>query len=164
LTKSARRQGLIRTLVAYNPWFIIGIVIAQIFSFDGPIFTKQGLEANVELSPIGLNGQLTTLACAGEITRQDLLGPDDPLLLMLGEGCVDGTVLLDLQRARSIDTMGVHWLARVHRRFEEAGGKFILYSVPPRIHDMLHFLRLDQVLHVARNLTEGLALARGGLP
>jgi len=118
----------------------------------------------VELTQLGVNGQVTTLACAGEITRRDLLDLDDPLLLMLGEGCVDGTVLLDLQRARSIDTMGVHWLARVHQRFENAGGKFILYSVPPRIHDMLHFLRLDQVLHVARNLTEGLALARGRLP
>jgi len=129
--------------------------------FGGPIFTKQGLEANVELTRIGLNGQVTTLACAGEITRQNLLDLDDPLLLMLGDGCVDGTVSLDLQKARSIDTMGVHWLARVHQRFEEAGGKLILYSVPPRIHDMLHFFRLDQKLHLASNLTEGLALARG---
>ena len=115
----------------------------------------------MELVLLGSNDRIATLTCSGDITCQDFKNPWNPLVLILGEDCLDNTVILDLQKARGIDTKGVHWLAQTHRLFQDAGGKIILHSVPLRIYHMLRFLKLDKVLHLARNLTESLALTRG---
>lgn len=74
---------------------------------------------------------------------------DDPLLALLGSHCYTHKVLLNLERSPSIDTSGVCWLMESSKRFTQAGGKLVMYSVTPLVFDVLNFLRLTPLLLIA---------------
>lgn len=74
---------------------------------------------------------------------------DDPLLALLGPHCYGHKVLLNLERSPSIDTSGVCWLMDSQKRFAQAGGRLVMYSVTPLVLDVLGFLRLTPLLSIA---------------
>jgi hypothetical protein len=67
--------------------------------------------------------------------------------------------LLSLEGSQAIDTSGVVWLTHTHNAFREAGGTLVLYAVPPTILDLLHFLRVTPLLHLADDERAALELA-----
>jgi anti-anti-sigma factor len=76
---------------------------------------------------------------------------NDSLQALLGPLCYSHKVLLSLDDSQSIDTSGICWLVNTSKRFAEAGGKFVLFAVPPVVFDVLNFLNLTPMLHIASN-------------
>jgi anti-anti-sigma regulatory factor len=78
----------------------------------------------------------------------------DPLLDLLGPNRYTHRVLLNLDRTPGIDTSGLCWLVSSHKLFTQAGGRLVLTGVPPVILDVLDFLRLTPLLHIAMDEQE----------
>jgi anti-anti-sigma factor len=69
-------------------------------------------------------------------------------------------VLLNLEQANYMDTAGVGWLIQRHKKFQDAGGRLVLYSVPPLLDQMFQLLHLPAVLHVAGDESAARQLAQ----
>jgi anti-anti-sigma factor len=92
--------------------------------------------------------------CDGDITLSDFGVGRDPLQELLDSDytdCFARKVLMNLGKAKYIDSSGVSWLIRAHKRFQERGGMLVLYAVPPMIKNVLILLRMDLVLHIVEN-------------
>lgn len=118
------------------------------------------------------NDELVRVRCDGPMSI-DSRGPhDEPLRELLGPYCFTLKVLLDLEKVQTVDTAGLSWLLRDHKKFQESGGKLILYNVPPIVTQVLDFLRLTPHLPIAPTeeaaremaLGEPAALAHEGGP
>lgn len=68
--------------------------------------------------------------------------------------------LLSMADLPVIDTRRIGWLLAAHRRIHEAGGRLVLHSVRLRAQESLEFLRLDRVLHVAKDEASALESLR----
>jgi anti-anti-sigma factor len=99
---------------------------------------------------------LARLECEGNVV--DIAGRR-PLAELLGPSCYSRIVLLNLEKTDYMDSNGISWLITSHKRFKEAGGRLILHSLPPRILDMLKFLRLTTVLNCAADEHQARKLA-----
>jgi anti-anti-sigma factor len=86
-------------------------------------------------------------------------GADDPLESLLGPHCYGHKILLNLEHVPFISSAGVCWLLQAHKRFREAGGKFVLYRVPPSVRDVLGVLNLTPLLCIADDEGGARALA-----
>jgi anti-anti-sigma factor len=96
------------------------------------------------------NDQVIRLACEGEIGR--LFQTDqEPVRALLGPSCYSLCVLLDLERAQSLDTSGIAWLVHIAGKFHRGGGKLVLYRVPPLIQQTLAFVQMTDLVPVAAN-------------
>ena len=73
---------------------------------------------------------------------------DKALEALLGADCYRRPVLLDLEKARFIDSSGVGWLMTSHKRFLANGGRLVLHSVPPMVAQVLRLLNLHTVLSI----------------
>jgi anti-anti-sigma regulatory factor len=87
----------------------------------------------------------------GQISQREV---EDPLLVLLGPNCFTHRVVLNFDRAPGINTSGLCWLIGSQKRFALAGGKFVLTGVPPVVLDVLDFLRLTPMLHIAADEQE----------
>src|SRR5262245_24444595 len=65
---------------------------------------------------------------------------------LLGSSCYRHKILLNLEKSSYMDTSGVSWLIHCHRACKEAGGRFIVHSIPPMVDQMLQLLRMGEVL------------------
>jgi hypothetical protein len=112
------------------------------------------------------NDDVLRVRCEGVLTLRGQEGPADPLGALLGPHCASHKVLLNLERAQGIETSGISWLMRTNDRFSQARGTLVLYAVPPVVGDILDFLRLTPLLHVAPGEAAALemALADGAPP
>lgn len=90
--------------------------------------------------------ELIRIRCEGPLSRRE---PDDPLHRLLGPHCYSHKVLLNLEGCQMADTSGISWLLSSDRQFRKSGGRLVLYSVPPIVIDVLHFVRLEALLHLA---------------
>ncbi len=108
------------------------------------------------------NDEVVRIRCDGPITLRDVVN-GDPLEGLLGPHCPTLRVLLNLERAQSIDTSGVNWLMRELKKFGQSSGKLVLYGVPPIVNQMLDFLHLTPLLPIAPNeaAARDMALAGG---
>jgi hypothetical protein len=107
------------------------------------------------------NDDVVRIRCDGHLTR--LTDPDlDPLKELLGPHCFSLKVLLNLERAQTIDTSGVSWLLRMVHKFTAAGGKFVALLVPPVIGQVLDFMRLRPLLPVAADEAAALEMLHAG--
>jgi len=100
---------------------------------------------------------LIRLRCEGMLRQPD---EEDPLLALLGPHCYRHKVLLSLERAPSFDTSGLSWLMHAQKRFQQAGGRLVLYAVPPLVTDTLAFMRLADLFDVAAGDKEAAELLR----
>jgi anti-anti-sigma factor len=115
----------------------------------------------MNLSLLPLNDDLFfQVRCAGPVSLRGLPQGTDPLQALLGPNCYAHKILLNLEGSQSIDTSGVAWLARTHNAFTQAGGQLVLYSVPPTVLDLLDFLRMRSLFHLAADEATALDLIR----
>jgi anti-anti-sigma factor len=114
----------------------------------------------MKLSLVSSGDGVCRVACSGELTILDVAGADS-LEALLGADGFGHTVLLDLGRTTFLDTAAVGWLIGLHKKFQQAGGRLILHSVPPLIDQMFRLLKLPAVLHVAGDEAAARALAEG---
>jgi anti-anti-sigma factor len=104
------------------------------------------------------NDAVIRVRSEGPVTLREAQGPTDPLQVLLGPHCYSHKVLLNLERSQSIDTSGICWLVRSQGRFSASQGSFVLCAVPPTVTDILDFLRLRSLLHIADNEVKGRAM------
>ena len=103
---------------------------------------------------------------------RERLRTDGPLSLddvesfdeLLDCGVCAGRVALSLADLKSVESRRISWLAALHQRFCEEGGKLVVHSVSPLLVEAFGFLRLDRVLHVAEDEAAALRLLQEDEP
>lgn len=87
---------------------------------------------------------------SGEVTRNGWSGDDqDPLIQLYGSDIYGQRVMVNLAKAQYIDSLGVDWLLKTHRRFQKAGGRLILHSPSEFCKQLLQMMRMDLVLEIS---------------
>ncbi len=96
-----------------------------------------------------------SVVVVGDVTQNAFGGDVEPLAQALGEDVYKSRLLLGLQEATYMDSRGVGWLLRCHRRFRQSGGVFVVHSIPANIQEVLDVLHLDGILILAEDETSG---------
>ena len=107
------------------------------------------------------NDDVVRVHCDGNVGLDTRSPEEDPLRDLLGPYCYTLKVILDLEKVQSVDTTGLTWLIQEHKKFQQAGGKFILYNVPPIVTQVLDFLRLAPHLPIAASEEAAREMALG---
>lgn len=105
------------------------------------------MKLNVQSAKPGL----VRLASEGDITLVGFDGAATALEAILPLEAFQGIALLSLQDSLYIDSSAVGWLIQCHFRFQNAGGKLILHSVPPMVDHAFRVLGMYGVLHIVRD-------------
>lgn len=103
-------------------------------------------------------GPVTSVQCEGEITQLDVTGQENPLVTLLGASCFESKVLFGMERVVFVDSAGIGWLVMSHKSFRDAGGKLVLRSLPPMVHELFRLLRLTTVLNLADSEEAGMKM------
>jgi anti-anti-sigma factor len=103
---------------------------------------------------------ITSLACEGNITQALMTSSPDPLEQILGAKGFSRQVLLNLEKTSYIDSSGIGWLLGSHKRFMAAGGRLILHSLPPMVEQVIHLLKLQNLMTIKSDQPAALALAK----
>jgi anti-anti-sigma factor len=112
---------------------------------------------NLEL--ISDDGRFAVVRVTGEISQIRFRSVDNPLEELLGPNCYRRLVLLDGSQAEWIDSSGISWLIGSHKRLHASGGRFVIFSLSPRVHEVLQFCRIDTILNVANDEAAARSLA-----
>lgn len=115
----------------------------------------------MKMTLVADEGAVVRIRCEGEVRDVRHLIQGDPLEQVLGPGCFTRRVLLDLEGADFIDSSGISWLIVAHKHFRQGGGRLVLHSLPPRVSQVLHFLHMHLVFHIAADEAAARALAGG---
>ncbi|MGE0607162.1 MAG: STAS domain-containing protein [Pirellulales bacterium] len=113
------------------------------------------------LKVVSQDGGVLRMELQGRICQQELAEVGDPFVALLGEDAYTWKLLLGLDRAESIDSLGVAWLLKCHKRFREDGGVMVLHSVPPTILHVIKILQLNKVFNLAESLAAAHTVATG---
>ena len=114
----------------------------------------------MNISHVAEEPPLLLAAASGTISRDALMWNENPEDV-LGEGAVSQVILLDVSDCDRLDSAGVSWLIRLHRRCGEAGGRLIIHSTPPVVDKTLKLLNMGKVLSLAADEAEARRLAQG---
>jgi anti-anti-sigma factor len=117
----------------------------------------------MKLDLVSNESQLVRVQNHGTITLIDVNG-ENPLEKLLGPDCFRNNILLNLERTNYIDTAAVSWFISCHKACQNAGGRFILHSVPPMVLQVLDLLRMNEILNMTVDESQALAMAQGAQP
>jgi len=81
-----------------------------------------------------------------------------PFESCLGKDWAAQNVLLDMERIDYLDSASVGWLIASQKAFRDAGGTLILYSLQPRIRQLLTMLRIERIVPLAEDLSAAQAM------
>ena len=110
------------------------------------------------------NGEVLRVNLEGRVVHGELNSESEPLQNLLGPVIYSRQVLLNMDAVTYIDSLGVGWLLKCHKRFREGGGKLIIHSVPPLAMQVLRVLQLERVLNLAESETLAAAQLAGATP
>src|SRR4051812_40091175 len=116
----------------------------------------------LKLTVVSDEADLVRVQCEGEISQVKFQLNDNPLESLLGSKVYTRKLLLNLERVEFLDSSGISWLVVSHKNFQQHGGMLVLHSVPPRIHQVLQFCRMDRLLRLTEDEAAARALAAGG--
>ena len=116
----------------------------------------------MKLTVVSDDGDVARVQCEGEISQVRFQAEGNPLETLLGAGGYARKVLLNLDRTEWIDSSGISWLIVNHKRFQQAGGRLVLHSLPPRVSQVLQFCKMDRVFHIADDEADARARVAGG--
>jgi stage II sporulation protein AA (anti-sigma F factor antagonist) len=115
----------------------------------------------MRLSLLPSDDGITRIQCEGTVSQRDFEPGSDPLEELLGADCFQRSILLNMEKTHYIDSSGVGWLMGRHKQFLKAGGRLILYDIPPMVSQVLNLLRMGLILHMASDEASAVALAKG---
>jgi stage II sporulation protein AA (anti-sigma F factor antagonist) len=115
----------------------------------------------LKMTVVSDDGECVRVQCEGEISQVKFQLNDNPLESLLGSTVYTRKVLLNLERIEFLDSSGISWLVVSHKHFNQQGGALALHSIPPRIHQVLQFCRMDKLLRLAEDEAAGRALVAG---
>jgi anti-anti-sigma factor len=101
-----------------------------------------------KLSLVAKDPEVTRVRTEGDITQIDLRGGADLLEELLGMECYARKVSLNMEKTNYIDSAGVGWLVKSHKRFQMAGGRLEIHSITPMVMQILRLLRMPEVLNI----------------
>ena len=93
-------------------------------------------------------GDICHIKLSGEVIQRHLRKFNDPLEAS-GLDSYKQRVLCDMSETTLLDSAGVSWILVRHKRCCEAGGRFVLHSIPPLVMNVILVLRLDLVFDIA---------------
>ncbi len=104
---------------------------------------------------------LVQLESSGTVSRDGWRLGTNPIEQACGPAVYSRKALLSLASCRYLDSTGVEWLLRCHKRFAVAGGMLIIHSGAPVVSQILKLMRMDLVLNLAENETHARSLLEG---
>jgi anti-sigma B factor antagonist len=107
------------------------------------------------------DGNVVRLLVSGRIAQKQTDADDEPIAKLLGKEGYGRKALLDLGQAEYIDSSGVSWLLVAHKRFRSAGGKIVVYNIPPLVLNVLKVLRMQLVFDLAGDENEAVRKVEG---
>jgi anti-sigma B factor antagonist len=115
----------------------------------------------MQIRQLSATDQAVRLECEGQVTQSDLTPGVSPIEAASGPDVYRKPTLLSLEKTSYIDSSGVGWLLTARKKFEQAGGRLILHSIPPLVFQVLQVLRLTNVFTIATDENAALELAKG---
>ncbi len=115
----------------------------------------------LKLTVVSDDGNLVRVQCEGEISQVKFQLNDNPLESLVGPEVYKRKLVLNLERVEFLDSSGISWLVVSHKHCQQQGGTLVLHSIPPRIHQVLQFCRMDKLLKLAEDETAANALLAG---
>lgn len=106
-------------------------------------------------------GDVVRVRCEGLISYELDGSQANPLEELLGMGCYSNKIAVNLEQATQINSTGVAWLVRCHRYCQEAGGRFVIHSIPPMVDHVLRLLNMPRLLHMAKDEEAAVAMIAG---
>jgi anti-anti-sigma factor len=103
----------------------------------------------IKLTLLSDDAGIVRLQCEGQISQSRFQADGNPLENLLGAQSYARKVLLNLENTDYIDSSGISWLIVNHKRFNQAGGRLVLHSLPPRVSQVLQFCKMDTIFHIA---------------
>ncbi len=88
---------------------------------------------------------------SGQVARIGIDSDPAALEQALGDDIYQRRVLLDMSATSFLDSSGIGWLLKCHRRFNDRQGKLVLHSVTEQVGRVLTMLRLENALNLAEN-------------
>ena len=116
----------------------------------------------LKMTVVSDEGEFVRVQCEGEISQVRFQLNDNPLESLIGPNVYTRKLLMNLDRVEFLDSSGISWLVVSHKNFQQHQGALVLHSIPPRIHQVLQFCRMDKLLKLAEDESAALALASGG--
>ncbi len=98
------------------------------------------------------------LTVAGRVTQDQLSKTPDPLGDILGSDAFNKRVAIDLSETEFLDSSGVSWLLVSHKKYEENGGRMVLFGVPQIVMNVIKVLRMQLVFNLADNQGDALRI------
>jgi anti-anti-sigma factor len=118
----------------------------------------------MKLTLLSADEECCRVQCGGEINYEALPAGQEPLRQVLGPDGYSRRVLLNLAQVPHIDSVGVGWLVRCHKHFQDAGGILVLFAAREAVRQVFELLNLASILHVADQEANALALALSQKP
>ena len=124
--------------------------------------SSQGVTA-MELRVISRDADAVHGGCRRD-PAGSVAGNPDPVRSLLDERGYATAVVIGLGGVTFMDSSGIGWLLKCHKRAREAGGRFVVHSLPPGVMDVMKMMRLDKVLQIAENESASLSMLEGVKP
>jgi anti-anti-sigma factor len=105
------------------------------------------------------DGEIVCVRSTGSIREEDVQVAVHPLESLPGPEVFARKLLLNLEETDYVASSGVGWLIGCHKRFQQAGGKFVVHSIPPTVRQVLRVLRIDSLLTVGASEAEARTLS-----
>lgn len=105
---------------------------------------------------------VTCVRIDGRIAPETLASEGEPLGQIYGPQVYGRRLLMSMSGVDYINSNGIGWLIVCHKRFAQAGGMFVLHSLPPLVASVFKLCRMDQVFNLAEDADTARALACQG--
>lgn len=102
------------------------------------------------------------LICADDMNALEMSTDGTELEEVLGDEWATRRVIMDLSDAEYVDSAVIGWLLLLHKTFNRAGGRLVLYGLNPNVKRVIDLLRIDDVLMLATDRERALQRVRGG--
>ena len=114
----------------------------------------------MKLTLVAADEILVQVQCSGEVNYEQLPVGKEPLRHLLGPDCYGRKVLLDFAQVPQIDSVGVGWLVRCHKHFQDAGGRLVLFAAREAVRQVFELLNLASLLRIAADEADARTLAQ----
>ena len=116
---------------------------------NGQSSDHKPLMMRIQVEDDQFDTRLVVCSVHGRILRNALDEDESPEDQLLGPAAFAKTILLDLSATDELDSVGVSWLIRFHKRCEKAHGRLIIHSMPPAICRSFELLNMGAIFLLA---------------
>ncbi len=112
----------------------------------------------MDIEVLGYSGPVLRIAIVGRIIRDNQWPLVEALETVLGPAGYQQLVVADMARTLFVDSSGLAFLIQCHKRFTQAGGRFVMHSITPAVRTLFETMGLQQLFLLAENERAALTL------